>query len=123
MGKRLRTEKDVDGELKLLENTLARISQSFTLEKDAALEQGNTGICELRDRVRCYYQPRVRRMVNDLRQLRYLSGRVDGVHTGIFLRMNELEKGLKEARAHFTGTVNRLMRHPGHTTGDDECTE
>ncbi len=57
MGKRLRTARDVDGELKLLENTLLRISQSFTLEKDAALEQGNPGICELRDRVRCYYQP------------------------------------------------------------------
>jgi hypothetical protein len=62
-------------------------------------------------------------MTGELRQLRYLSGRVEGIPSSIFLRMSELENSLKEARAHFTGTVNRLIRCAGPEPGENECTE
>lgn len=118
---KLRTAREVEGELRLLENSLERLRQSFSLEKDASLEQDT--LEHLREREKCHYQPGVRRMESELRQLRYLSGRVEGVPFSIFLRMKELEKCLKEARAHFTGTVNRLIRCAGPEPGEDECTE
>jgi len=123
MKKRLRTPADVEGELKFLENSLTRLRQSFILEKNDAVEQGGEALEHLRDREKCHYQPIVRRMMNDLRQLQYLSSRVEGVPTGIFHRLNELENSLKEARSHFTGSVNRLARCAWLKTGDDECTE
>lgn len=123
MRKRLRTARDVDGELKLMENSLERMRQSFSLEKDYALVQGNDALMHLREREKCHYQPLTARMTSEIRQLRYLAGRVEGLPSSIFLRMNELEKDLKEARAHFTGTVNRLMRCSELKPGEDECTE
>ena len=120
---RLRSAKDVEGELRLLENSLERIRQSFILEKDSALSEGRIALEHLREREKSHYQPVTARMISELRQLRYLSERVEELPSSIFLRMNELEKGLKEARAHFTGTVNRLMRCPELQSGDDECTE
>jgi len=101
---KLRTVRDVEGELKLLENSLERLRQSFSLEKDASLEQET--LENLREREKCHYQPRV-----------------EGVPFTIFLRMKELEKNLKEARAHFTGTVNRLIRCAGPEPGENECIE
>ncbi len=121
MRKRLRTVRDVREELNFLENSLERLRQSFTLEKDASLENGD--LQHLREREKCHYQSRARRMEAELRQLRYLSGRVEGVPRSIFAGMDELERNLKEARAHFVGTVNRLIRCAAHEPGDDECTE
>lgn len=118
MRKKLRTTKDVEGELKFMENSLERLRQSFSLEKDASIEQET--LERFREREKTYYQPRVRRMESDLRQLRYLSGRVESVPFSIFLQMKELERNIKEARAHFTGTVNRLMRCAGPEPGDSE---
>ena len=123
MRKRLRTPADVEGELRYLENSLKRIRQTFLLEKDEAVRNSGEALELLRERERYFYQPGVRRMMNDHRQLLYLSTRIEGVPSSIFLRLDELENGLKEARAHFTGTVNRLMRSPWLKTGDDECTE
>lgn len=121
MRKRLRTAGDIEGELKVIEKSLERLHQSFGLEKDYCLEQGKLG--QLRDREKCHYQPRIRSLETELKQLRYLSGRVDGVSGSIFQRMKELEKCLKEARAHFTGTVNRLIRCAGSEPGESECIE
>jgi len=107
--------------LKLLENSLERLRQSFSIEKDASLEQG--ALEQLREREKCHYQPQTRRLESELRQLHYLSQRIERLPHSIFLRMRDLEKSLKEARAHFTGTANRLMRCSGPESGESECTE
>lgn len=123
MRKRLRSAKDVEGELKFLENSLERLLQSFSIERESALEQGRESLQKLREKEKCYYRPRAGRMEGELRQLRYASGRMEGVPFSIFPRMNELEKSLRKARAHFTGTVNRLLRCTGPQPGENECTE
>jgi hypothetical protein len=48
MRKKLRTVKDVEGELKLLENTLERLRQSFSIEKDEAAGGGREALEVLR---------------------------------------------------------------------------
>lgn len=123
MKKRLRTSADVEGELIYLENSLKRIRQTFLLEKDEAMRTGVQALELLREREKYFYQPGLRRMMNEQKQLLYLSSRIENIPSSIFHRLEELESGLKEARAHFTGTVNRLVRCSMQKTGDDECTE
>jgi hypothetical protein len=123
MKKRLRTPDDLEGELKYLENSLKRIRQTFLLEKDESVKNGGEALELLREREKFFYQPAVRRMMNDHKILCYQGTRIEGIPSSIFLRLDELESGLKEARAHFTGTVNRLMRCAWLKAGDDECTE
>jgi len=121
--KRLRSPGDIVQELKLLENSLERILQSFQLQKDSALGGDPQMLETLRERARTHYSPELGKMRSDLRQLRYRSSMVEGVPSAIFRRLDELETRLKEARAHVTGAVNRLMRNQIMSAGDETCTE
>lgn len=100
-----------------------RLLESFRLEKEAALENDMECLEKLRERGKNHYSPTFRRMMNDLRQLRYRAGIMEGLPSGIFHRLDELETQLKEARAHVTGAVNRLARSVSLDAGDDQCTE
>ena len=105
--------------MRLFENTLERIRQSFSLEKDAALLEGPGGLEALREREKSHYRPGLERMDAELRQLRFRIRTMDGLPWAIFARMDQLEAGIKETRAHFTGTVNRLVRAGRQLTGDE----
>ena len=124
MKKRLRTPGDVQEDLKFLERFIGRLLDSFRIEKEAVLAQNNRDSIEkLREREKCYYSPAFRRMLNDLRQLRYRAGIMEELPSAIFYRLDELEKQIKEAKAHVTGVVNRLARSLAQDAGDDQCTE
>ncbi|MEA3265866.1 MAG: hypothetical protein U9P42_02840 [Candidatus Fermentibacteria bacterium] len=113
------TAADMEEELRLMEKFLVRLRKSFLLEKEDALAEGSEALQLFRNRTRSHYSPSVSRMNSNLRQLRYRITKVENVSSSIFLRLEALEKAIKEARAHFSGTPNRLLRFAGQNTGDD----
>jgi len=113
------TAADIEQELRLMEKSLIRLRKSFDLEKEDALEKGPVALQLFRERSRSHYIPSVSRMHRSLKQLRYRMIKVKHVPSGIFLRLEALEKAILEARAHFSGTPNRLIRFAGQNTGDD----
>lgn len=119
MSGNLRTPADAEAELQFMERFLIRLRRSFQLEKETALTEGVDALWTLRKRSRIHYQPAVSGMLNDLRQLRYGMTKMEHIPSGIFLRLEALEVSTKEARAHFSGTPNRLLRFAGQNTGDD----
>lgn len=119
MNGNLRTLADVERELRFMETFLARLKQSFLLEKEEALLGGSESLWTFRERSRSHYNPSVSGIYNDIRQLRHGIIRVEKIPSGIFLRLEALERAVKEAQAHFTGTPNRLLRFAGQNTGDD----
>ena len=119
MSGNLRTLTEVEGELRLVERFLARLKKSFQLEKEAALSENAKALWLLRERSRTHYQPSTFRLQSYLKQLRYRMIKVERIPSGIFLRLEALEKAIKETQAHFAGTPNRLLRSAGENTGDD----
>ncbi|MCK5132568.1 MAG: hypothetical protein KAR40_10515 [Candidatus Sabulitectum sp.] len=119
MSGNLRTPADVEEELQFMERFLIRLRRSFQLEKETALTEGVKALWTFRERSRCYYQPAVSGMLNDLKQFRYGMIKVEHIPSGIFPRLEALEISIKKARAHFSGTPNRLLRLAGQNTGDD----
>ena len=114
-----RTSADLIEDLKFMERSLSRLGESFKLEKEAALLEGEKALVTLRDRSRSHYQPVLLRMANQLKQLRYAMSRMDSIPSAIFLRMEALEIRIKETRASFVGTPNRLLRFAGQNTGEE----
>ena len=102
-----------------MERSLSRLGESFKLEKEAALLEGEKTLIALRDRSRTYYQPLLLRMANQLKQLRYAFSRIDSTPSAIFMRVEALELRIKETRASFVGTPNRLLRFAGQNTGEE----
>lgn len=124
MGKRIRTAEALQGELKFMERSLERLQESFSLDKDSAVEEGfSESLRELRDKVRQHYGPAADSMLRELRRLRYVAGRIAGLPEAIFPRMDRLESAVKNARAHFIGTAGRLVRVLGQREEEDQCTE
>ena len=119
MSGNLGTAADVVEELRLMEKFLIRMRKSFQLEKEDALAEGPEALRVFRHRTRSHYSPAVSRMHSSLKQLRYRITKVENVSSSIFLRLEALEEAIKEARAHFSGTPNRLLRLFGQNTGDD----
>lgn len=113
------TAADVEEELRLMEKFLIRLRKSFQLEKEDALAEGPEALRVFRHRTRSHYSPSVAGMHSSMKQLRYRITKVENVSSSIFLRLEVLEKAIKEARAHFSGTPNRLLRFVGQNTGDD----
>jgi len=119
MSGNLKTAAEIEAEIRFDEKFLVRLRQSFQLEKDDALEGGDYALRLFRERSRTYYQPVALRMQNDLRRLRYKMSKVDSIPVSIFQKLDVLEKGIREVRAHFAGTPNRLIRNTEQNTGDD----
>ena len=119
MSGNLRTVADVEEELLFLERSLIRLRKSFKLEKEDALSQEGNFLWVFREHSRSYYQPSISGMHMDLKQLHYKMSKIEQVPSSIFLRLEALEKAIIEARAHFSGTPNRLLRSAGQITGDD----
>ena len=114
-----RTTADLIEDLRFMERSLTRLTQSFNLEKEAALPEGEKTILAFRDRSRTHYQPVLLRMTSNLKQLRYSLSRMDSIPYAIFLRLEALENKIKETRASFVGTPNRLLRVAGQNTGEE----
>lgn len=119
MSGNLRTPAEVEVELQLMERFLARLKKSFQLEKKESLLGNAKALWLFRQRSRTHYQPSILRLHSELKQLRYRLIKVDRIPSGIFLRLEALEKAIKETQAHFAGTPNRLLRSVGENTGDD----
>ncbi len=119
MSGNLKTAAEIEAEIRFDEKFVIRLRQSFQLEKEAALEEGGKALRLFRERSRTYYQPVALRMQNDFRRLRYKMSKVDNIPASIFLRLDVLEKVIKEVRAHFAGAPNRLIRNTEQNTGDD----
>ncbi len=119
MSGKLGTPADIEAELRFMERFLVRLRKSFQMEKEDALLEGVKALWAFRERSRCYYQPSVFRMRSDLRQFRYKIIKMEQPPSGIFPRLEALEKSIKEAHAHFSGTPNRLIRFAGQNAGDD----
>ncbi|MCD6588501.1 MAG: hypothetical protein J7K88_08115 [Candidatus Fermentibacteraceae bacterium] len=119
MSGNLKTAAEIETEIRFDGKFLVRLRQSFQLEKEYALEEGGDALRLFRERSRTYYQPVALRMQNDFRRLRYRMSKVDNIPESIFLRLDALEKVVKEIRAHFAGAPNRLIRNSEQNTGDD----
>lgn len=119
MNGNLGTAADAEEKLKFLERSLVRLRRSFKLEKEAAIPEGTLALWRLREHSRSHYQPLLTLMLSDLKQLRYRISKVKEIPSSIFLRLDTLEKTVKETQAHFSGTPNRLLRCAGQITGDD----
>ncbi len=119
MSGNLRTVAEVEGELRLMERFLDRLKKSFQLEKEAALLENRKALWLFRERSRTHYQPSTLKLLCDLKLLRYRMIKVERIPSGIFLRLEAIEKAMKKAQAHFAGTPNRLLRSAGENTGDD----
>ncbi len=102
-----------------MERSLIRLKRSFQLEKEEALLEEVEALWRLRERSRSHYQPSALSMINNIRQLRYKMSRIKHIPSAILPRLELLEKAIKEALAHFSGTPNRLLRSAGQNTGDD----
>ncbi len=114
-----RTTADLNEELSFMERSLSRLGKSFKLEKEAATLNGEKALLAFRDRSRCHYQPVLLSMSNQLKQLRYAMSRMESIPSAIFLRLEALENRIKETRASFVGTPNRLLRFTGKNTGEE----
>ncbi len=108
-------------DIRFLERSLSRLTESFRLEKDEALAADDMSLLRLREREKNHYGPEVRRLLSDLRGLRHRLKTVQGLSSAIFDNLNRLESNMKDAGAKFTGTVNRLCRYG--LQGDSQCTE
>lgn len=119
MNGNIRTVADVEAELRFKERFLVRLRESFQLEKEDALEGGADALVVFRERSRTYYQPVALKMLNEYKLLRYKMTKIESIPSSIFLRLDVLEKAIKDARAHFAGAPNRLLRNAGENTGED----
>ncbi len=114
-----RTTADLIEDLNFMQRSLSRLRESFKLEKEAALPEGEKAMIAFRERSRSHYQPVLLRMTSQLKQLRYSMSRMDNIPSAIFLRLEALENTIKETRASFVGTPNRLLRIAGQNTGEE----
>ncbi len=114
-----RTTADLIEDLNFRQRSLSRLRESFKLEKEAALLEGEKAMLAFRDRSRSHYQPVLINMENGLKQLRYSMSRMENLPSAIFLRLEVLENKIKETRASFVGTPNRLLRFAGQNTGEE----
>ncbi len=119
MSGNIKTISNVEEEIRFLERSLKRLKFSFRMEKEEALELGEKGLLALRNKSRTFYQPSASKIQNDYRLLCYKTNKIENISSGIFQRLEILDKAIKDAIAIFTGTPNRLLRLFKQNTGDN----
>lgn len=110
----------IESELGHLSRFLDRLEESFTLEKEEALNVGLSGLQLFRERCRTHYQLRVTEIRTRVRQLCYTARRADALTAGMHELAGNLEIRCADALARYEGTPNRLIRVARSTPEEKE---